>query len=130
MLLPLLNSDLYEIAMQCINGCLKENSVRWKDNYACTVVCAAPGYPSSYPKDLVIHGVDDANMIENVRVYHAGTTVKSSALVSTGGRVLSITGLGSTLQQAVDNAYQGVSQVCFDGIHFRKDIAKRFVHMN
>lgn len=125
MLLPLLRSDLYEVLLQCIDGNLKENSVRWKDSYACTVVCAAPGYPNSYPKDLAIHGVDIANSMENVQVYHSGTTIKNNQLVSTGGRVLSVTGEGSSLQSAVDSTYAGVGKVCFDGIHFRSDIAKR-----
>jgi phosphoribosylamine-glycine ligase len=97
--------------------------------YACTVVCAAPGYPESYPKELPIKGVENADKLPGVKVYHAGTLVKAGELVTNGGRVLSITGVGSSLRSAIDKAYSGVNQVCFDGIHFRKDIGMRYYTM-
>lgn len=124
-LLPLLKSDLYEVMMACCSGALDSQSVIWEDGFACTVVCAAPGYPGAYPKDLEIHGTGQADLLDGVTVYHAGTTVKNGTLVTNGGRVLAVTGVGSTLRNAVATAYQGVSKVCYQGIHFRKDIAHR-----
>lgn len=124
-LLPLLKSDLLDIVIGCASGHLKENLVQWHDSFACTVVCAAPGYPSSYPKGLTIHGLPEANTLPGVTVYHAGTSKTDDKVVTNGGRVLAVTGTGSSLKDAVAKAYSGVKSICFDGIHFRKDIAKR-----
>ena len=126
MLLPLLKSDLYDILVACVEGNLKESLVSWLDGFACTVVCAAPGYPNAYPKGSVIHGIDEANALIDVQVYQAGTVLSpSGATVTNGGRVLAVTGVGASLEAAVETAYKGVNKLCFDGMHYRKDIAKR-----
>lgn len=124
-LLPLLKSDLLDIVIGCATGNLKDSLVQWHDSFACTVVCASPGYPGNYPKNLVIEGVSDANKVPDVTVYHAGTTEVDGKLVTNGGRVLSVTGMGASLKEAVAKAYVGVGSIKFDGIHYRKDIAKR-----
>ena len=111
--------------MACCEGKLNNISVDWEDGFACTVVCAAPGYPGSYPKHLEIRGTSDANDVDGVTVYHAGTTMKDGTLVTNGGRVLAVTGVGSSLQNAVATAYAGVKKICYEGIHYRKDIASR-----
>jgi len=128
-LLPLLKSDLLDIVIECAAGNLKERSVQWHDNVACTVVCAAPGYPGNYPKGLAIEGVSEANAVPGITVYHAGTTETDGKLVTNGGRVLSVTGTGATLKEAVAKAYVGVGSIRFDGIHYRKDIAKRYIYV-
>jgi len=130
--LPLLETDLYEVLMACCDGTLQSVDVRFKENTAAaTIVCAAKGYPESYPKGMAIEGLDAANAIENVKVYHAGTKVAEDDVTRcSGGRVLAVTGLGKNLKYALQAAYQGVSLLDFIGsegehlMHFRTDIAK------
>jgi formyltetrahydrofolate-dependent phosphoribosylglycinamide formyltransferase len=124
-LLPLLKSDLYEIMAACVAGRLDQQNIEWHDGFACTVVCAAPGYPESYPKGAVIQGLKEASLLKDTKVFHAGAKNNGETVVTNGGRVLAVSGKGKTLQAAVDQAYQGVKQVSFDGMHYRKDIAKR-----
>lgn len=129
-LLPLLESDLFEVALGCASGDLKKTvpEVCWKQGAAATIVCAAKGYPGSYPKGLPIHGLENANYLEGVKVYHAGTKKAEEAVTTSGGRVLAVTGQGTDFREALDRAYQGVSKISFepaDGIHFRKDIGHR-----
>ncbi len=129
----MLQSDLFDIMLACIHGRLHEDLVSWNHQHACSVVCAAPGYPNNYPKGSVITGLEAANNIDGVRVYQAGTKlnlnstteVTSTTVMTNGGRVLAITGLGHSLKKAVEKAYSGVQTIQFDGIQFRKDIAHR-----
>src|SRR5690606_38325849 len=93
-LMPLLGSDLLDIALACVHGRLDRTTVRWRDEIAATVVCAAPGYPGSYPKGLPITGIEAANAKPGVTVFHAGTALRDGVVESTGGRVLSVTGRG------------------------------------
>jgi len=130
-LLPLLDSDLFDVALGCAEGDLAKRipSVQWKNDAAATVVCAAKGYPNSYPKGLPISGIDSANTCQGVKVYHAGTKkTEAGALQTSGGRVLAVTGLGANFREAIQNAYAGVGKISFDpldGLHFRKDIGHR-----
>jgi len=133
-LLPLLDSDLFEVALGCAEGNLKARvpEVRWKAGAAATIVCAAKGYPGSYPKGLPISGLEAAGAIEGVKVYHAGTKRTEEGVVTSGGRVLAVTGMGADFKQALKVAYQAVEQIRFDppgteskSLHFRKDIGHR-----
>jgi len=133
-LLPLLDSDLFEVALGCAEGNLKARvpEVRWKAAAAATVVCAAKGYPGSYPKGLPISGLEAAGACEGVKVYHAGTKRTADGVVTSGGRVLAVTGMGADFRQALKNAYQAVEQIRFDppgeeskSLHFRRDIGHR-----
>lgn len=141
-LLPLLETDLYEILTACCTGQLHNADVRFIEGYsAATVVCAASGYPLSYPKGMVITGLSDALDISNVKVYHAGTaldaTKNDSSLQTltkcTGGRVLAVTGVASTLTSALRAAYSGVAKLDFvekEGskvslMHHRTDIGRK-----
>jgi phosphoribosylamine--glycine ligase len=91
---------------------------------AVTVVAASEGYPGAYPTGLPIEGVEDANALEGVTVFHAGTARdREGRLVTAGGRVLAVTGAGATLSQARERAYAGVDRIRFDGMHVRRDIA-------
>jgi phosphoribosylamine--glycine ligase len=91
---------------------------------AVTVVLASKGYPGSYPTGLPITGVDAAEAIEGVTVFHAGTARDDGGrLVTAGGRVLSVTGTGARLAEARERAYRGVAEIGFDGMHHRSDIA-------
>lgn len=126
-LLPLLESDLYDIMLACSQGRLTPGHVIFSKKSACTVVCAAPGYPNSYPKGSVITGLGDAVGCRDVTVFHAGSTVGADGVtaVTSGGRVLAVTGMGDSLRGAVDAAYKGVAAVSFPGMHCRSDIAAR-----
>lgn len=133
-LLPLLDSDLFEVALGCAEGDLKARvpEIKWKEGAAATVVCAAKGYPGSYPKGLPISGLEDAAKVDGVKIYHAGTKKSDSGVFSTGGRVLAVTGLGSNLKEALKRSYEAVSKVSFDApdakrmsMHHRTDIGYR-----
>lgn len=133
--LPLLETDLYEVMIACCDGKLEDVDVRFRDyTSAATVVCAAKGYPLKYPKGMEIKGLDDANSLSGVKVYHAGTKVDSEGITRcSGGRVLAVTGMGKTLKSALAGAYKGVDKIEFVGdngeslLHRRTDIAKRAI---
>lgn len=119
-ILPLLDGDLAEIMLACIEGRLTPEMLRVHPGACATVVMAAPGYPGSYPKGLPISGLGDAP--EDVLVFHAGTKAQDGQIVTDGGRVLCVSGQGADLGTAVSRAYAGVSSIHFEGAHFRKDI--------
>lgn len=90
-----------------------------------TIVLASKGYPESPETGFPITGIDDAESIEGISVYHAGTKLDDEGtLVTAGGRVLSVTALADTMDQARDLAYRGVSKIHFEGMQYRSDIAK------
>ncbi|MBK8904634.1 MAG: phosphoribosylamine--glycine ligase [Anaerolineaceae bacterium] len=120
--LPLLESDLVELMLACVNGRLTPNMVKIHPGACATVVMAAPGYPASYPKGLPITGLDA--LPEEVMVFHAGTARQKGQLVTSGGRVLAVTSRGDDLETAVAHAYAGVEQVRFENAHYRKDIGR------
>ena len=133
-LLPLLETDLYEVMKACCDGKLNEIDVRFKENTsAATVVCAAKGYPQKYPKGMEITGLPEANSLPDVKVYHAGTKIDDGAKTRcSGGRVLAVTGLGDSLKSALKCAYSAVNRIDFVGsesteslLHRRTDIAKK-----
>jgi phosphoribosylamine--glycine ligase/phosphoribosylformylglycinamidine cyclo-ligase len=138
-ILPLLDmksqgaSDLGQIMMAAARGCLDSVAVSWKQAFACAVVGASAGYPASYKKghEIQIPSSFDSllsNKEEQVTVYHAGTALsKEGKLVTSGGRVLSVTGVASSLIRAIDLANSGISQIKFEGIHFRTDIGYRAI---
>jgi len=132
-LLPLLDSDLFEVALGCAEGNLRKRvpEVKWKTGAAATVVCAAKGYPGSYPKGLPLTGLDAAAELEGTKVYHAGTKQAEGGLVTSGGRVLAITGQGQDFKEALERAYRGVEKVGFvpsESLHCRKDIGHRALY--
>lgn len=112
--------DLFEAAC---SGSLDQIDVRWDERAACCVVLAAEGYPEKPKAGAVIHGLADAAGVPGVTVYHAGTAFdESGRVVTAGGRVLGVTGLGATLGDARTAAYRGVEKIRFDGMQFRRDI--------
>ena len=121
----LLDGDLYEILSACANGDLTSDMIAWKPGYAITIVVASPGYPGTYPKGLPIDGIVDAEALEDIVVFHAGTTVKEGQLLTNGGRVLNVTATALTLDEAITKAYEAVKLIHFDGMHYRTDIGKR-----
>lgn len=124
-LMARLKSDLVEIMLACAHGTLSPEQVTFHQETSCCVVMAANGYPQSYPKGMAILGIDEAERIETVKVFQAGTRLQDGKPVSTGGRVLGVTALGTDLQQARERAYQAVEKIHFDNSYYRKDIANK-----
>jgi phosphoribosylamine--glycine ligase len=120
----LLNADLLDVLSYPTMLSLHEKQI-WHPGYAISLTLASGGYPGKYQTDLPITGVEEANSLEGVRVFHAGTTLKNGQLVTAGGRVLSVCARGATLQEAATRAYDAARLIHFEGMHYRHDIAKR-----
>lgn len=125
--LPLLDSDIIDVMSSCVEGTLDPKDVKWKNGAAVCVVMASGGYPGNYETGYVIKGIDAAEDINGVEVYHAGTAIKGGELVTAGGRVLGVTALGPDIQQAQFRAYQATENIGFNDAHYRKDIAWRAI---
>ncbi|MCD6187821.1 MAG: phosphoribosylamine--glycine ligase [Desulfuromusa sp.] len=124
-LLMRMKSDIVPVLQACARGDLQQDSIDWYDKAAVCVVLASGGYPAAYEKGLPISGLDAAAEIEDVMVFHAGTTLKDGRIVNQGGRVLGVTGLGDTVRDAIDKAYAGVKVIHWDKVHYRHDIGAR-----
>ena len=124
-LVPRIASDLYELFVAAASGTLDPASLRIRAEAAATVVAASEGYPGAYPKGRPISGVDAAGALGDVVVFHAGTALRGDTLVTAGGRVLTVTGLGTDLREALSRAYAGLDRITFDGMHARRDIGWR-----
>lgn len=124
--LPRLKTDIMDIFEAIENETLSELDIEWSDNACACVVIASGGYPKSYPKGLEITGLANGQLA-GVTVYHAGTAIKDGRLVTSGGRVLGVTALGSDLKTALDKAYAAVDRIDFENKHYRKDIGKRAI---
>lgn len=120
--LPMLDGDLAEIMLACVDGRLQPDLVQRHSGACATVVMASPGYPGSYPKGLPISGLEDVP--EDVMVFHAGTSLADGQVVSSGGRVLTVSARGVDLATAVANAYAGVAKIHFENAHYRTDIGR------
>ena len=121
--LSLLESDLLEIMMACTNGTLDQLDIAWSDGAACCIVLASGGYPLAYKKGYPIEGLD--TVAEDVFVYHAGTKLEDGVYKTAGGRVLGVTAVSGTLQNAIEKAYAAARGVTFQDVHFRTDIGKK-----
>lgn len=124
-LLMRLRSDLFDMFMDATNGKLQNKDVKWDSQVSCCVVMASKGYPADYRKGLKISGLEAADNLENVVVFHAGTAHKDEQIVTAGGRVLGVSALGSDLVEARERAYAAVKLINWDGAFCRKDIGAR-----
>ena len=125
-LLPRLKSDLVPLLIACIDGTLEQHAdVQWHDEAAACIVMASGGYPDPYQTGEVITGLEDADAIEGVTVFHAGTKQDGENVVTAGGRVLGVTAVADGLHDAIQQAYRGVSAIHFDKAHARSDIGYR-----
>ena len=122
--LPLLDGDLVQIMCACADGTLADVPIHWKDGAAVCVVLAAGGYPASYEKGDVIHGIPDAENA-GALVFHAGTAKQDGNIVTNGGRVLGVVGMGKDITAAVKKTYDAVEKISFKNAYHRKDIAHR-----
>jgi phosphoribosylamine--glycine ligase len=124
-LMPRLKDDLLTLLLATCDGTLDKVSVRWRDDHAITVVLATKGYPAAYPSGSEIRGIDRANEVEGVTVFHAGTRHEGHRLVAAGGRVLNVTATGNTLKQAQSRAYEAVDRIDWPQGFCRRDIGWR-----
>ncbi|MBO7720774.1 MAG: phosphoribosylamine--glycine ligase, partial [Kiritimatiellae bacterium] len=122
--LPRIGGDFAHALLNAANGCLKDSDVTVLDECAATVIVASGGYPGEYSKGAEITGLDEA-AAGGATVFHCGTALRGGAVLTAGGRVLSVTGTGPGLREAVDRAYAAVDRIRFDGMFSRRDIAHR-----
>lgn len=122
--LPRLKTDIMDIFEAINNETLSDLHIEWDDRACTCVIMASGGYPKSYPKGIEINGLTDGQL-DGVTVYHAGTKRDGDKLVTSGGRVLGVTALGETIEDALAKSYAGVEKIKFDGAHYRKDIGQK-----
>jgi phosphoribosylamine--glycine ligase len=126
--LPRFQGDFLPLFKEVAAGKLEQHKPEWSREPAVTVILASGGYPGSYQTGKKIEGVDLAKGVEvaeGVRLFHAGTKKSEDSLVTAGGRVLAVTGIGQNLKVAIDRAYQAVGGIHFEGMHYRKDIGHK-----
>jgi phosphoribosylamine--glycine ligase len=123
--LPLIEEPLLPLLVSGATGALRQNAVRLSSECFTGVVLASRGYPESSSSGQAIGGVDEAEAIPGVAVYHAGTAMRGGQLVTAGGRVLTVVGSGADFAEAIARAYAGVAKITFDGMQFRHDIGRK-----
>ncbi len=124
-LLSRLKSDLVPVLIACAKGALSGVDLEWHAKSAVCVVMASGGYPKEFIKGYPIQGLDAAGQIDDLIVFQAGTSMKGGAVVNNGGRVLGVTGLGKTVAEAIEKAYEGVRMISWQDAHYRTDIGKK-----
>lgn len=128
--LPLLDTPLVDLLLACARQKLADRPpIEWKSGASACVVMAAGGYPDRYAKGHMITGIDQAEADDAI-VFHAGTQLKQQQLLTDGGRVLGVTALGDSFDQAFANAYRAVEQIQFEGLYYRRDIGHLVRTMN
>ena len=121
--LPRLKTDLADVMMAVAEGRSDDIELEWTDQWACGVVLASEGYPRAYEKGKVVLGVEDANELEGVTVFHAGTKLNADGeLITSGGRVLNVTAMADTFEEARELAYRACDLINFEGKQYRQDI--------
>ena len=120
--LPLLDSDLAELCLACVQGDLTKVDFKLKKHSACTVVLSSKGYPNGYELNKPISGL---NNISRALIFHAGTKMSEGELVTNGGRVLSISCYDLSLKEAIEKCYEQVKKVHYDNIYYRTDIGRK-----
>jgi phosphoribosylamine--glycine ligase len=124
-LMPRLDADLVELCLACAEGRLAASPIAMRHEAGVTVVLASGGYPGPSETGLEISGLADAERVGGVTVFHAGTAERRGRVVTAGGRVLTVSGLGDTIAVARERAYEAVSRIAFDGMRYRSDIGAR-----
>ena len=124
-IIPRLENDLVELLVNVKEKNLNNYTLKWKENFAITVVLAAKGYPERYETGDEIKGLDAIDNIDDVEIFHAGTKTKNNKIVTSGGRVLNINGYGKNLVDAKEKAYSLVKKINWPGCYYRKDIGWR-----
>ena len=122
--LRLLKSDLLDLLYASATGTLGKLQLEWAPGFSVCVVLVSGGYPGKYEKGKKITGIAEAEKLPGIKVFHAGTALKGGELVTNGGRVLGVSAVGTTLQGALDQAYQAVKLIKFEGMQYRTDIGQ------
>jgi len=117
-----LKNDLLDVLALAVKGRLGEVKLNWDEKSAVCVVMASAGYPGSYEKGKEIHGLDEVKSTPGLMVFHAGTALTDNRIVTDGGRVFGVTGLGETIKEAIEKTYGAVRKITWEGAYFRKDI--------
>jgi len=120
-----LENDLVDLFEACVDGTLDQHTLSWSPKSAVCVVMASGGYPEAYEKGKAISGISDADALDGVKVFHAGSKLAAGEVVTSGGRVLGVTAMGDDLTSARNTAYAAVKQIHFDGAHVRTDIGAK-----
>jgi phosphoribosylamine--glycine ligase len=120
-----LESDLLDALEASVDGRVSDGDFKWSNDAAVCVVMASGGYPGGYAVGKKMAGLADAEKIDGVKVFHAGTSKRDGEYYTAGGRVLGVTARGSDLESALARAYEAAGKISFEGAHFRKDIAAR-----
>ncbi len=120
-----LDSDLLEAVEASIEGRVSDGLFKWSNDASCCVVVASGGYPGSFVTGKEILGLERAAQLENVKVFHAGTSSRDGRFYSNGGRVLGVTARAARLEEAIEKAYQGVACISFEDMYYRRDIGAR-----
>lgn len=126
-ILARLKSDLLEAMLATCDGTLDKITLEWDDRAAVCVVMASGGYPDDYEKGKVITGIEEAEAIKDVVVFHAGTAEKNGQIVTSGGRVLGVTALGDKIADAQAKAYEAAEKIKFEKAYYRKDIGDKAI---
>ncbi|MGC8964172.1 MAG: phosphoribosylamine--glycine ligase [Brevinematia bacterium] len=122
-ILPLMKTDLYEIAQAVSESLLRKINLEMYEKFATTVVIASRGYPGEYEKGKIIEG--DLSEREDSIVFHAGTLMSEGKFITNGGRVLNVVGIGNSLRESISKAYERVEKINFEGMFYRKDIGSK-----
>jgi phosphoribosylamine--glycine ligase len=125
-----LQSDIVPVFEACIRGGLSRFRLEWDPRPSVCVVMASKGYPGDYEKGKVIKGLDEVARMEDLFVFHAGTALQDGEVVTNGGRVLGVTGLGENIREAIERTYQAVRKISWEGVHYRTDIAQKALKKN
>lgn len=126
----ILKTDLFDILETCVNGTLDTINIEWENKYACCIILCSQGYPDKYEKGKAITGIDKAEALDDIIVFHAGTVIHSRMTVTNGGRVLGVTAVDNTLRGALDKAYAAIKLINFEGMHYRTDIGAASLSTN
>lgn len=125
-ILPRLQTDLVSLLAAADNGTLEDVNIEYHNASFATVMAVSGGYTGAYKNNFIITGIEEAKLLPDIHVFQAGTSFHENAVVTSGGRVLTVTAKGTNLQEAVLKAKNGLSKIHFDGMYFRKDIGFEF----
>jgi phosphoribosylamine--glycine ligase len=120
-----MKGDIIPILEACIKGNLSGCEIEWDSRASVCVVMASRGYPGDYEKGKPIAGLKEVSKMEGIFVFHAGTALKDGQMVTNGGRVLGVTGLGKDIPRAIEKAYEAVKRISWEGVHYRTDIGQK-----
>ncbi|OGP74330.1 MAG: phosphoribosylamine--glycine ligase, partial [Deltaproteobacteria bacterium RBG_16_50_11] len=120
-----MRGDIVPVLEACMKGTLSQCQIEWDERAAVCVVMASKGYPGEYEKGKAIKGLQEVSRMKDVFVFHAGTASKEGQIVTNGGRVLGVTGLGEDIPRAIERTYEAVKKISWEGVHFRTDIGQK-----